>query len=278
MQIYFHEDPETFSQLARSFLMEAEAENNLMLGLLPRIASGAVPNFWLASIEKGGRVVGCAIQTPPHWALLTTAPAAGISALVSDLAHRIPKLGGIIGPTSACEVFAESWCWETHASSSTRMAQGIYQLDRVTPPPRPAPGLLRVIRSGDEELISTWHRAFVEDTGIPDTRDSSDVAAQHLEHGSLFLWEDDGVPVSMAACFGPTPNGIRVNFVYTPPERRGQGYASSCVAALSHHLLDSGRRYCFLYTDLANPTSNAIYSAIGYRKVCESMVMVFDYG
>ncbi len=50
---------------------------------------------------------------------------------------------------------------------------------------------------------------------------------------------------------------------------RRQGYASSCVAALSQTLLDQGRKYCFLFTDLANPTSNHIYQAIGYQPICD---------
>ena len=77
------------------------------------------------------------------------------------------------------------------------------------------------------------------------------------------MW-DHGGPVSMASATGPTPNGIRVNGVYTPPEHRGRGYATACVAALSARLLAEGRRFCFLFTDAANPTSNAIYQRIGY--------------
>ena len=73
----------------------------------------------------------------------------------------------------------------------------------------------------------------------------------------------------MAGFSGATPNGIRVNLVYTPPEYRKKGYATSCVAALSQTLLDQGRKYCFLFTDLANPTSNHIYQTIGYQPVCD---------
>jgi predicted GNAT family acetyltransferase len=84
----------------------------------------------------------------------------------------------------------------------------------------------------------------------------------------LYVWEDQE-PVSMVGYAGPTPNGIRVSAVYTPPERRNRGYASAGVAALSQMLLDGGRRFCFLFTDLANPTSNRIYQQIGYRAVCD---------
>ena len=83
----------------------------------------------------------------------------------------------------------------------------------------------------------------------------------------MFIWEDGGQPVCIAGFSGPTPHGIRIVSVYTPPELRGRGYASACTAALSQHLLDQGREFCFLFTDLSNPTSNHIYQEIGYRPV-----------
>ena len=101
--------------------------------------------------------------------------------------------------------------------------------------------------------------------------DSADLVAHRLEadNAGAVLWED-GAQVSFAAYGGPTPNGIRIGPVYTPPKLRGRGYATALVADLSQRLLDEGRRYCFLYTDLANPTSNAIYERIGYVRVGES--------
>jgi predicted GNAT family acetyltransferase len=62
---------------------------------------------------------------------------------------------------------------------------------------------------------------------------------------------------------------MRIGPVYTPPALRKRGYASALTAALSQELLDSGRKFCFLFTDLANPTSNRIYQQIGYQAVCD---------
>jgi predicted GNAT family acetyltransferase len=45
---------------------------------------------------------------------------------------------------------------------------------------------------------------------------------------------------------------------------------------VSQHLLDSGLRLCFLYTDLTNPLSNRIYQRIGYRPVCEVVDYMFE--
>jgi predicted GNAT family acetyltransferase len=80
----------------------------------------------------------------------------------------------------------------------------------------------------------------------------------------------------MAAWIGSPPNGVRITLVYTPPSFRGRGYASACVAALSASLLASGRKFCFLFTDLANPTSNSIYQKLGYRPVCDMREYCFE--
>ena len=96
--------------------------------------------------------------------------------------------------------------------------------------------------------------------------------------GAYWLWRVDGEPVSLSGHGNPTGTGIRIGPVYTPPEHRRQGYASALVAAQSEWLLSNGYRFCFLYTDLANPTSNAIYERIGYRQVAESVAYKFSTG
>ena len=64
--------------------------------------------------------------------------------------------------------------------------------------------------------------------------------------------------------------------MYTPPAWRGRGYGSAVTAAVTAERLASGRRFCFLYTDLANPTSNKIYVDLGYQPVCDAVDCVFE--
>ena len=40
--------------------------------------------------------------------------------------------------------------------------------------------------------------------------------------------------------------------------------------------LDDGKRFCFLFTDAANPTSNHIYQEIGYEHVRDVHIYRFD--
>jgi predicted GNAT family acetyltransferase len=77
----------------------------------------------------------------------------------------------------------------------------------------------------------------------------------------------------MAVAHGATPRGIRIGYVYTPPDRRRRGYAGACVAELSRRLLAAGRAFCVLYADLSNPTTNALYQRMGYKPVAD----VTDY-
>jgi predicted GNAT family acetyltransferase len=98
----------------------------------------------------------------------------------------------------------------------------------------------------------------------------------------MWLWEIEAGPrrrrtvVSFAGVSGPTPHGIRIGPVYTPPEHRRQGYAGNLVAAASAAQLAAGRAFCFLFTDLANPTSNHVYQQIGYEPIGTVDQWVFE--
>ncbi|WP_395694501.1 GNAT family N-acetyltransferase [Nocardioides sp.] len=72
----------------------------------------------------------------------------------------------------------------------------------------------------------------------------------------------------LTAMNAPAYGVSRVGPVYTPAEHRGHGYASAAVAEVSRRILEAGDRAC-LFTDQANPTSNKIYEAVGYRAVVD---------
>ncbi|MFG1885994.1 GNAT family N-acetyltransferase [Micromonospora sp. NPDC049102] len=59
----------------------------------------------------------------------------------------------------------------------------------------------------------------------------------------------------------------------TSPAQRGRGWASNAVAEVSRRIQADGARVC-LNTDQANPTSNKIYAALGYRPVVDMANLV----
>jgi predicted GNAT family acetyltransferase len=134
---------------------------------------------------------------------------------------------------------------------------------------------MRPATDGESELMEAWlvgfhHDALREEPDLERIQklvQSYNSAEPQLR--GLRIWDVDGQPVSMVAYSGPTPNGIRIGSVYTPPEQRKQGYASALTAEVSQYLLDQGHKFVFLFTDLLNPTSNHIYQEIGYKPVCD---------
>ena len=90
------------------------------------------------------------------------------------------------------------------------------------------------------------------------------------------LWDDDGVPVSMAMLRAPAAGVSRIGPVFTPRGARGRGYGSAVTAAASERARRDGVADVVLFADLANPTSNGIYRAIGFEAVTDSVRVDFD--
>ena len=275
MELRGFDDARAYHARAGSFLMEHEACHNLLLGLSAALVHNP-ERFdeapYLATVEREGEVVAAALMTPPNNLVLSRVEDQGaLSLIATDLKERYGRLPGLLAPAEVAGAFAEAWRRVSGQQLRRARAERIYQLEEVTPV-HGVPGALRRATEADRPLLVEWLAAFHEEAvGGRDARAAAERslnARLHSDTGGLYLWED-GRPVSLAGYGGPTPNGVRVGPVYTPPEHRGRGYASACVATLSSRLLAGGRRYCFLFTDLGNPTSNHIYQQVGYRPVCD---------
>ena len=118
--------------------------------------------------------------------------------------------------------------------------------------------------------MTRWTVALGLDIDEPITEAEAACSVARLTAANdLTVWEQDAEVVSMAAVVRRTRRSSSIALVYTPPELRGSGFASATVAELSQRELDAGQAWCSLFTDLANPTSNHIYTEIGYEPVCD---------
>ena len=264
-------DVDAFMAVAGAYLEAREAEHNLIFGISAYVrdqptAFGDRPP-WFAAVLTGGRVVAAAMRTPPHNLILSEIddPTA-IDLLVAD--RLDDDLPGVLGPVEHSRTFAQRWAAATGQGWRPRISERIFRLREVIMPP-PVPGGLRAATPDDRSLIVDWIHAFmVEAMGEVDADEVARTSDRWIEARgrTLYLW-DDGDTVSLCGVGGTTPHGIRIGPVYTPPGARRKGYASRLVAEASQLQLDAGRRFCFLFTDLANRTSNHIYQSIGYEPV-----------
>jgi uncharacterized protein len=262
-----------FLDAANDFLAAREAEHCLIFGIAATIADHPEvhrdPRLW--TVHDGERVVAAALRTPPHNLVLSQIDDRdALAALISDVLAS-DDIPGVLGPTEATRSLADAWSAHSGRTAQRVLQERIFRLDRVTPP-RVAPGRWREAEERDRARLVAWLEAFTAEA-VPHTppSDVNEVAERFLRRAGrvAYLWEDGGEVVALAGAAGPTPRGIRIGPVYTPPALRGRGYASNLVAAVSQHQLDAGRTFCFLFTDLANPTSNHIYQALGYQPVVD---------
>lgn len=281
MDITRHDSAETMVAAVGDYFVAREAEHNLPLGILGTLCDhpDVYPDPpYLAAVTDGGAIALLAVRTPPHHLILSEpgvpanriADAVGL--LVDDVRALTPDLPGVLGPKATVRPFVDRWSVVTGRPATLLVEERIYRLSAVIPP-RPVPGRMRRAGEQDRALLTEWITAFDREA-LPDDEPRRDVARNverwlHEPGRTAHLWEVDGRAVSLAGSGSPTPNGIRIGPVYTPPADRRRGYASALVAAASQQLLDGGRSFCFLFTDLANPTSNHVYQAIGYEPVTD---------
>jgi uncharacterized protein len=280
MKLTKFNDASLYYQNVEKYLLKHEAANCLILGIAKGLSSGEI-NFanspYLAVIENNQTIVATGIQTSPRKVILAkSGNIEAIRLIAEDLATNSPSLPGVIAPKAEAESFIKTWKTLTENSSKLEVAMRIHQLEKVESINK-ALGNLRIATESDRSVLTDWVQAF-ETEALGNNEPKSDHQLwfdRHLKNKSLYVWQDNNTVTSMAACGGTTANGIRINAVYTPTEYRGKGYATSCVAEMSKELLNQ-YKYCFLFTDLANPTSNHIYRKIGYVPMENVSNYVFD--
>lgn len=255
-----------FLRAARAFLEVDQVINSVPLGISEWASQRTGPaagSEIFAAVYDGESVSGTGVMSG-HYLLLSGGPTI-VDSLVAALREAAVHLPGVTGLAALSDAFAAAWTAAAGGTYEQVLAMSVYRLTAVNPPAY-APGAMRLATDDDVPLLAQWSATFqAEATPHDPPRDHTAVVRQKIDSGSLYVWEDGGAVVSMAATARPTRDGITVNYVYTPPALRGKGYATSCVARLSQRMLDDGYRFCMLFADHANPTSTGIYRRLGYQ-------------
>jgi predicted GNAT family acetyltransferase len=282
MQYTEYKDPEKFLEVCRHVFEQNEALYGLMLGITLRLIKNPLhygSQALLATIDIDSKLSLTALMTPPYKlqiVVLDSDPLEEIEFLCSKLIENGWKVPGVMGEEKAVRAFETCWKKLTSTESNDGMMERLYVLHSVNPIHYP-PGSFRKATMDDFELALGWGHAFYHECfgDVESPMDLNQITRTMLEEGSLYLWLDPN-PVSMAATTRPTLHGISISYVYTPPEHRRKGYGSAIVASLTQLMLDKGRKFCTLYTDLSNPTSNSIYQRIGYKPVADIVEVNFE--
>ena len=284
-------DPQAFLDTAGDLLASDPVVTTVMASVTSRYrdlrAAGEPPptdrpEWWAVVRDPEGAVAGLAMRTartPPHPLFVLPMPDDAARALARALHVRGESVGGLNGSLPAADVCAGELARLQGDRVEVAQHTRLFELGELTAPTG-VPGRLRVATPDDLELARAWVDRFMDDADEQAGRapgangreaiDPGDLL-RRIEQGSYWFWLDDaGERVHLTGANPPAFGVARVGPVYTPPAQRRKGYAGAAVAEVSRLLRDAGARVC-LYTDQANPTSNGIYQAIGYRPVVDQV-------
>ena len=273
IEVSFSDKADWVLDKAKVFLSSKPVHNNVILTLLhARVERFTPGRYWVAA--DGNAVVGVVFQSPLNLrAIVTPMEPSIVRSVVDAISDAKVKLPGVGGDATTAAHFAGQWAERQKSAVVPFMGQRIYEVDKVKEPIG-IKGHLRKAVSKDRKRLIDWVRRFYIDiTGVQESG-AEDIVDRRISAGQLWLWDNAG-PASIAGLTPPMEGVVRVQLVYTPPENRGKGYASACVASLSKQVRDVEHR-CILYTDLGNPISNSIYRRIGYHVVSEGIHYRFE--
>ena len=267
---------------AGGFLRSRAAENTVQLAATetirvrvrgPAAFGDEAPLFgWWAA--PGGPVTAAFMHTLPFGVTLTPSPAGAAAALAETFAGRGRFPAWVMADTTTAPSFAAAWERQTGHRPAFGRRSRLYRLRRLLPPDPAPPGRARVATAADSGLILAWLEAFGREAdyyGGPALRrtlaDRSATAASRCGRPAAGRSPWPGRPRPWPA----RPGSGRC----TPPERRGQGFGGTVTAAVSRAAKDAGVGEVLLYTDLANPTSNALHQRLSYEPVSDSVQLLF---
>lgn len=221
-----------------------------------------------------GETEGAFLWTPPYPVSVSPMSPEAAAGLPSVLAGHDPPYTEVRGYVPAAEAFAAAHARGTAAVPRVRSRERLFRLDALRPPRPAPPGRARRATPADRDLLLGWVDAFHREAGLLRASDPR-LLDDRVADGRLWLWEVGSEPVSMAGSARAVAGTTRIGPVYTPDGLRGRGYAGAATTAATRAGLDAGLSEILLFTDLANPTSNALYQRLGYVPVEDHAVIAF---
>jgi ribosomal protein S18 acetylase RimI-like enzyme len=261
-------DARAFLDAAGAFLRSRPVEHTVLLTVSERLTREGAPDGLLGWWAGGdGRVAGAFLHTPPYGVLVAAPPEAA-----AELGGQLRGAGRAVDAVNAEDSVAEGFARGFGARrTAVHQRHRLHRLAELVPPDPPPSGAARMATEADREVLEAWVTAF-GDEAADRMADVAGMVADRVAHGGFLLWED-GAPVSLAASNRAIEGVVRIGPVYTPPEARRRGYAAGVTAAAAAAALADGAREVLLFTDMANPTSNALYRRLGFEPLEDRVLL-----
>lgn len=273
-------DHSTFESL-KEYLSEDEIRNNYILGKLSKIHRFDVSETLVIEIDDPIHRTKLVILKMPDNQLILTGTGTNLDPSIKEairvLLNKEIEIESVRGVLPFVCKFNDIWCATMKCSAELLFNQGIYAISKLNNRNLKY-GTLREMKAEDKELAKEWIQNFYKSANhisLTPVKIENTVM-ELLKNRSLYVWEDH-IPVAMVGIVRRLANTAVLSYVYTPNQYQNQGYATTCVYALTQKVLDIGYEKCCLHADLDNPISNAVYKKIGFELIDRQCIYKYKY-
>jgi hypothetical protein len=262
---------------ADNFALLSAAQDARDTGTARPPAAGGRPEAlygWWAP-QDGAEPRGAFLNDPSGRLIIagrTPEPAAALAATLARAGRTGFAVSGVDAPSAAADAFAAAWSQRSGMAVKVHRTSQVFRLAGPVRDYEAPAGRARPATWADRELLVSWMRAMgneVGNLGVAPEASADDL----LGYEGAALWEAGDAPVAMAVVTRPVAGVVRVTAVYTPPERRGRGYAMAVLVAVARAVLVGRAREVVVLVDRLRPLRRA--QRLGFELEGERSLLSF---
>ena len=258
------------------YLIEKEEWYNcLMIGNCHEALEKGNIEMFLATITNDEDVIELIILYRKPWKLIFYSPTDNYSdEILKFAAQEVYKYDTeLLGVNSRCDLaerFSDFYCEIANMKCIMHLGLRILLLEKIESGKLLNDVVYRKANLNDKETLIKYIQDFRKEALHEECEyeKAEEEFYKYLKKG-FFVLEKNGKIVCQASIGRAMKYGKCISGVFTPKEERGKGYAYNLIYNASKELLDSGDKYCVLFTDDSNPISNHVYEKIGYKRKCD---------
>lgn len=268
---------QTYLDDTLELLIENPVKHNIVLGILLGVKdrNKLLENVLLVNVFSGDKLVLSLIKNRPYLLIYgENYTSENLHELIEFLRNLNIDIEGVIGEKAISIAFAQMYANE-FSTSRTLTIQKLVKLKSLVL----SQGKMSVCLENDIEVVADWIYRFYVECNLPHIMAKEQIlqdTKRRIELGQIYKWEQNQQMMSICAEVVSTDYFSKISLVYTPYEYRGKGFARSCVWSLCQSILDRQQNNICLFTDKSNPTSNKIYSEIGFEIISEDYEIKFE--
>ena len=271
MKFNKYEDINLFWNDTKELLEKDEWYNCLMIGNCIEGVGKGINDWFMTTITDNYNIELIMLYRKP-WKLILYSPTNNYSDEILEFAsseiYKYDKeLLGVNSEKSVANKFSKYYCDLSNMKYSVHTELRILLLENLEDGKLLEDITYRKCTLNDKDILIKYIQNFMKEALNEecDYEKAEEKFNKYLKNGYYVLEKDNKI-VCQANISRIMKYGKCVSGVYTPKEERGKGYAYNLIYRISRDLIDSGDKYCVLYTDDSNPISNHVYEKIGYKR------------